>query len=118
MISGTSFPVGISLLGFFESFRDHVFGLLPAAFYVIIAPCPCEDALSAFVIGMLTKDSARQSSTAAVLCIARSVLLSASPESHKITTAEEALTGLVRVAKRVKDFHPYFLQIGWCVQVS
>lgn len=64
MISGTSFPVGILLLGFFESLRDHVFRLLPAGFMQSLLLTHMKMHLL-LVSGWFTKDSAQKSTTAA-----------------------------------------------------
>lgn len=65
MISGTSFPIGILLLGFFESLRDHVFSLLPAGFMQSLLLTHMKMHLLLLLVGGLLMTPLEKSTTAA-----------------------------------------------------
>jgi len=81
MISGTSFPAGTLLLAFLESLR--CFGPLPA-----ICSLPYEDTVMFLLLGCLLRTLLEKVLLLAVLCIAKSILLWASPGPHKVTAIE------------------------------
>jgi len=88
MISGTSFPVGILLFGFFESLRDHVFWLLPAGFMQSLLFTHMKIHWLLLLVGGLLRTLLEKKQLLPDLYTAKSVLLCTSPDPH--TTTSEA----------------------------
>ena len=90
MISGTSFPIGILLLGFFESLRDHVFSLLPAGFMQSLLLTHMKTHLLLLLVGGLLRTLLEKVQLLPVFYIAKSILLCTSPDPHTKTTTEDS----------------------------
>lgn len=90
MISGTSFPVEILILGVFESLRDHVFGLLPAGFMQSLLFTHAKMDFLLLLVGGLLRTLVEKVQLLPVLYIAKSIMLCTSPDAHRTTTIQES----------------------------
>lgn len=95
MKSGTLFPIGILLFGFFESCRDHVWSKANWL-YAITAPHPYEDALTTLVSGWFRKTLFKKAQLLPVhYYIAKLIPLFTSQIHTQQLLRKKALTGLV-----------------------
>lgn len=95
MKSGTLFPIGILLFGFLVSCRDHVQSKANWL-YVITAPHPYEDALTALASGWFKRTLLKKAQLLPVhYYIAKSIQLLTSQIHIQQPLLKKALTGLV-----------------------
>lgn len=89
VISGTSLPIGILLLGFFETLRDRAFGLLPDGFMQSLLLTHMKMHLLLLLVRGLLRSLLEKVQLLLFLYIAISILLCTSPDPHTTKTTEE-----------------------------